>query len=240
MKSVRRCSPWGTAITILIIILIVAMGFIIFNFYNENIRLEKEQNTLNITINNQSDEIKKLQGNNADLGTQILQLQEEKRVLEEERVQLEKDKNFLQEEVNKETILVQPSNNDFKSYMPYTAITNGSSKQWKLQQQAYTNGEGIRCINGMPLVAIGTGWGLSVGDIALVTCDNGNNFKVIIGDIKANADTQTNNQTTSFNNCRCEFIVDVDKLNSYVKQIGNMAALEEYNGYVTNVEKLED
>ena len=240
MKSVRRCSPWGTAITILIIILIVAMGFIIFNFYNENIRLEKEQNTLNITINNQSDEIKKLQGNNADLGTQILQLQEEKRVLEEERVQLEKDKNFLQEEVNKEIILVRPSNNDFKSYMPYTAITNESSKQWKLQQQAYTNGEGIRCINGMPLVAIGTGWGLSVGDIALVTCDNGNNFKVIIGDIKANADTQTNNQTTSFNNCRCEFIVDVDKLNSYVKQIGNMAALEEYNGYVTNVEKLED
>lgn len=240
MKSVRRCSPWGTAITILIIILIVAMGFIIFNLYNENIRLKKEQNTLNITINNQSDEIKKLQGNNADLGTQILQLQEEKRVLEEERVQLEKDKNFLQEEVNKEIILVRPSNNDFKSYMPYTAITNESSKQWKLQQQAYTNGEGIRCINGMPLVAIGTGWGLSVGDIALVTCDNGNNFKVVIGDIKANADTQTNNQTTSFNNCRCEFIVDVDKLNSYVKQIGNMAALEEYNGYVTNIEKLED
>ena len=122
--------------------------------------------------------------------------------------------------------------------MSYTAITDRASKQLQLQQQAHTDDNGLRCINGRPLVAIGTGWGLAVGDIALITCSNGNSFEVVIGDIKADVDTKSDNKTTSHNNCRCEFIVDMSKLNTTVKKSGNVAVLEQYNGYVTNIQKI--
>lgn len=127
---------------------------------------------------------------------------------------------------------------DFKSYMPYTTITDKTSKQYNLQQNAYTDENGLRCIDNKPMVAVGTGWGLSVGDIALITCANGNSFEVVIGDIKANRDTNSDNKTTSANNCRCEFIVDMSALNSTVKRSGNVAVLEEYSGYVINIEKI--
>ena len=123
--------------------------------------------------------------------------------------------------------------------MPYTSITSKASKQLQLQQQAYTDENGLRCIDGRPMVAVGTGWNLSVGDIALITCDNGNSFEVIIGDIKANVDTNSDNKTTSANNCRCEFIVDMGELNSTVKISGNVAVLKQYSGYVTNVQKID-
>ena len=37
--------------------------------------------------------------------------------------------------------------NNFKSYMPYKAITNSGSKQFQLQQIAITGSNGIRIIN---------------------------------------------------------------------------------------------
>lgn len=134
-----------------------------------------------------------------------------------------------------------PINNksDFKSYMPYTAITNKSSKQYELQQQAYTDENGIRCIDGRPLIAVGTGWGLYIGDIVLVICNNGNSFEAIIGDWKANIHTKSDNKTTIDNNCRCEFIVDMSVLIPSVRRSGNVSVLEPYNGYVTNVQKID-
>ena len=130
------------------------------------------------------------------------------------------------------------STKDFKSYMPYTAITNTTSTQWQLQQIAYTDENGLRCIDGAPLVAVGTGWGLSVGDSAIITCDNGNSFTVVIGDIKADRHTAADNKTTLVNNCRCEFIVDLPALNGYAKTMGNVAVLEQYSGYVINITKM--
>lgn len=138
-------------------------------------------------------------------------------------------------EVQPKTKTVPTNNYDFKSYMPYTAITSRVSKQWELQQNAYTDENGFRCINGLPLVAVGTGWGLSVGDSATVTCDNGNSFKVVIGDIKADIHTLTDNKTTASNNCRCEFIVDMNVLNTTVKRLGNVSVLEQYSGYVIDI-----
>ena len=119
--------------------------------------------------------------------------------------------------------------------MSYKAITNQLSKQWALQQQATTNENGFRCIDGKPLVAVGTGWGLSVGDSAIVYCDNGNSFEVVIGDIKADIHTLLDNKTTASNNCRCEFIVDMSSLNSTVKRRGNVSVLQEYSGYVIDI-----
>lgn len=163
---------------------------------------------------------------------------------EEPKVIIQEVEVIKEVEIIKE-VVVEPQLNaetgmnrkDFKSYMSYTAITNKTSAQWQLQQRAHTNRDGIRCIDGVPLVAVGTGWGLSVGDSAIVTCDNGNSFRVVIGDIKADIHTMSDNKTTAANNCRCEFIVDVNALNKTVKKLGNISALEKYSGYVISIVK---
>ena len=88
------------------------------------------------------------------------------------------------------------------------------------------------------MVAVGTGWNVYLGDNVMIICDNGNSFEVIIGDIKSDMHTDSDNKTTLLNNCRCEFIVDLAVLNSTVKSSGNVAILEEYSGYVINVQKI--
>ena len=175
---------------------------------------------LDTTINEQSNIIQEIKSENADLKAYISKLEEEKTMLEDEIEEL----NILKQ--------------DFKSYMPYTAITSKSSVQYKLQQQASTDSDGIRCLDSKPMVAVGTGWGLTVGDSALVICENGNNFEVIIGDIKADIHTISDNKTTIINGCRCEFIVDTNSLNITVKYMGNVAVLEEYSGYITDIIKI--
>ena len=70
----------------------------------------------------------------------------------------------------------------FKSYMDYTKITNTTSKQYRYQQSATTNEDGIRCYNGYPMVALGTYYTDNVGDMFNITLDTGNVFTVVIGD----------------------------------------------------------
>ena len=224
MSLIRRSSLWGAIGIILIMILISTNVYTHFYFKNKCGQLEELNKVLSLTINEQTITIQKIQSENADLNIYISEL--------------EKKNKDLEQEDNAPTKATEANHNDFKSYMPYTTITSKASMQLKLQQQAYTDDNGLRCIDGRPLVAVGTGWNLSVGDIALITCDNGNSFEVVIGDIKADVDTKSDNKTTSHNNCRCEFIVDMNKLNSTVKISGNVAVLERYNGYVTNIQKI--
>lgn len=191
-------------------------------------RYQEISQALGLTINEQSTTIQEMESENSELKAHISKLKEEKKQLEDKVDKLS----------TKETVVTQTTKKDFKSYMSYKAITNRSSQQYKLQQQAYTDTDGIRCIDSKPMVAIGTGWGLKVGDSALVTCENGNSFKVVVGDIKANIHTKSDNKTTISNGCRCEFIVDMSKLNATVKNRGNVAVLEKYSGYITNIVKI--
>ena len=228
MHSTRRSPFKGTIGTILIIILILTTILISIHSRNEYVKLKKLSDTLSVTVNEQTNTIKRLEEENMELNTTVSQLKEENKKLKEENTLIQA----------RAQITSQVSKKDFKSYMPYTAITNKSSKQWKLQQSATTDENGLRCIDGKPMVAIGTGWGVSVGDNAVITCENGNRFEVVVGDSKANRDTDSANKTTSANGCRCEFIVDSSKLNSNVKSRGNVAVLKQYNGYVVNIQKI--
>ena len=210
---------------ILIIALIsILAGFIINSNYKYS-ELNELNSALESTVNNQTTTINQLTEENSDLKEYVSQL--------EEKVATQEQKNNT---VSTRTTSV--NNKDFKSYMSYKAITSRSSKQWQLQQYAYTDGNGIRCIDGRPMVAVGTGWGLVVGDTALVTCANGNSFEVVIGDIKADVHTLSDNKTGAANGCRCEFIVDSSVLNNNVKVMGNVAVLEAYSGYVVNITKI--
>ena len=194
-----------------------------------NSKLEDANNCLN-ELENANGKLKE-DNDNLTKYIELLETKEQELLIKIE--QLEEEISEIKENNNSAS-----SHKDFKSYMSYKAITSVSSKQWKLQQQATTNEDGIRCIDGIPMVAVGTGWGLDVGDIALVTCENGNTFKVIIGDTKSDRHTDEERKTTVDNGCRCEFIVDVSKIDSTAKRLGNMAVLDKYRGYVVNIEKI--
>lgn len=228
MNTLRRSPLWGAIIkhglTTILLTVIVVLSVWSHEKLNE---YQEIGQALDLTINEQSATIQEIESENSELKTYIS-------TLEKEKTQLE---NQIKEQ-KKETVVIQATKRDFKSYMPYTAITNKSSTQYKLQQQAITDADGIRCIDSKPMVAVGTGWGVIVGDTVLIKCENGNSFEAIIGDIKANAHTGSDNKTTSSNGCRCEFIVDMSRLNSTVKSRGNVAVLAKYSGYITEVIKI--
>ena len=216
----------GLTITLLIVIVVLSVW--------THKKLNEYQNigqALDLTINEQSKTIEKIESENSELKTYIAELEKENAKLKDKIANTSKEQK-------KETVIIQTTNKDFKSYMPYTTITNRSSIQYKLQQQAATDTDGIRCIDSKPMIAVGTGWGVVVGDTVLVMCENGNSFEAVIGDIKANVHTESDNKTTASNGCRCEFIVDMKTLNSTVKTRGNVAVLAKYNGYITNVVKI--
>lgn len=239
MHLSRRFLNLGIIKNILIIILAVLEIVILVVFNDKCNQLTNTNVELEATIHNQTNIIKDLNTQNDDLNNRVLQLEEENNLLTEQKNKLLDDKANLEWELSslkaEPQIIPQTNYKDFKSYMSYTAITNRSSKQYALQQQATTNENGFRCIDGSPLVAVGTGWGLSVGDRAVVYCDGGNSFEVVIGDIKADIHTLSDNKTTASNNCRCEFIVDMSSLNSTVRRRGNVSVLTEYSGYVVDI-----
>ena len=111
----------------------------------------------------------------------------------------------------------------FKTYMDYKKITNKSSRQWHLQQLAYTDSEGFRKFNDSYLVAVGTYYADEVGKEFRVTLDSGIVFHAMVGDIKQDIHIDANNQYVTMNGNIMEFIVDVDKLDELTKKLGNVS-----------------
>lgn len=122
--------------------------------------------------------------------------------------------------------------NSFKSYMPYKigdkSIFYKSSKQYKLQEFAYSTEAGLRKVDGHYCVAIGTGYkDIKIGDYAEAVLENKTVIPIIIGDIKADAHTDSTNKITKHDNSAIEFIVDMNNLAKYAKQMGDISYLTE-------------
>lgn len=115
-----------------------------------------------------------------------------------------------------------PKNTGFKSFMPYKAITNKSSKQYKLQQKAYTGNYGIRMVEDRYCAVLGSYFKKEIGTRFDLVLENGAIIKCILGDIKSSKDTKEDN-ITSFNGCISEFIVDTSHLSNNVKALGDMS-----------------
>lgn len=126
----------------------------------------------------------------------------------------------------------------FKSYMDYRLF----DERWapyKLQQQATTDARGFRRIGEYYMIAIGKGWGLSVGDRMLVVLSNGKSFKTIMGDTKADVHTDAaTHKVTLHDNSVIEFIVDKDKIINTIGKTGNIATLDEFKGAVIGIYKI--
>ena len=111
--------------------------------------------------------------------------------------------------------------NGMKTYMSYKAITDKTSKQYKLQQEiAYTDELGFRKVDNRYCVAIGTAFNASVGQYFDAELENGTIIECIVGDIKDDRDTDKSNVFTS-QGCCLEFIVDTKKLDGIIKTVGN-------------------
>ena len=124
----------------------------------------------------------------------------------------------------------------FKSYMDYRAITNKNSIQYKLQQFASTDENGLRRIGDLYMIATGSHYGL-VGDIYKVTLENGLVFKAVKGDAKSDKHTDAENKVCLHNGSVVEFIVDTEFLHSDIKRSGSVSSIG-FEGSVINLEKV--
>lgn len=131
-----------------------------------------------------------------------------------------------------------PSNfGTFKSYTDYRCLSR-SSPQWRLQEQAYTDENGLRKIGDAYLVAMGSYYGTTLGTEYIVTLSNGSSFTVILCDGKADRHTDANNQVCLANGSVIEFYVEADKMPSIVHQKGSVGALEQFSGSIASIEKV--
>lgn len=125
----------------------------------------------------------------------------------------------------------------FKSYTDYRCLSR-SSPQWALQEQAYTDENGLRKIGDAYLVAMGSYYGTTLGTTYVVTLSNGNSFTVILCDGKADRHTDANNQVCLSNGSVIEFYVESDKMPSIIRQMGSVGALEQFSGSIISIEKV--
>ena len=128
-----------------------------------------------------------------------------------------------------------PSNNGFKSYMSYKAITNKSSKQYKLQQRAYTGNYGIRIVKDRYCVVLGSFFHKEIGTYFDLVLENGTIIKCILSDVKSSAHTIEDN-ITSLNGCVSEFIVDSEHLDKAAKTSGDISSCnDKWNSPVVKI-----
>lgn len=122
-------------------------------------------------------------------------------------------------------------------------LFNPVSKQAYLQQECYTDGKtGIRVYENKGdwyyCAAMGTAYGIEIGQAYRVKLKCGTEFTVIMGDFKhpidnvqaddyGDADKNYDNQDCT---CVIEFIVDMSHVPYKVKQAGTMSALSYFGG----------
>lgn len=121
-----------------------------------------------------------------------------------------------------------------KSYMYYQAITNTSSKQYRLQNRAYTNSEGLRMLNGRYMIALGSRYSINIGQYVDLVLDNGTIIECILGDAKSDRHTDVTN-SIALDGSVAEFIVDTN-LNSDSKYRGDVSY--SYEGWDSPVAKV--
>lgn len=131
-----------------------------------------------------------------------------------------------------------PNTRDFKSYMSYRNISSWYQKD--LQNVAYTGDFGIRMVDGRYCVAVGTATGCRVGDYINLVLENGVEIPCIVGDIKADCDTQSDNLVTAANGCVSEFIIDPSATPGSVLNSGSISnCKQEWQSKVVRIKVYE-
>ena len=121
-----------------------------------------------------------------------------------------------------------------KAYENYSAITNTLTPHYALEQVAHTDDHGFRIYDNRYLIAIGTYFKAPVGTYIDVELQNGVVIPCIVGDIKADVDTEDNNVYSLSCGCATEFIVDGWKIDPFTK--GDVSSVyEEWDSPVIHI-----
>jgi hypothetical protein len=112
---------------------------------------------------------------------------------------------------------------EFKSFMSFRSITNRTSIQWDLQQNAVTDEEGFRRYEGMYMVAVGTYYSPQAGMTFEIEFSSGRTILAISGDVKDQRHTCSFNRYTLANGCAVEFIVDPRVISRTSRRMGDMS-----------------
>ena len=156
-------------------------------------------------------------------------------------------KSGIKSKSNKPEYDIPDYDTSFKTYMDYRKITDESSAQYMLQMEAYTDDMGLRKYEDHYIVAMGTYYSDNVGDTFKITLDNDTSFNVIIGDIKADCHTDSQNMYSPVydNNGNLisanviEFIVDTNKLDRSVTKLGTVSAYDDFKGNIIKIERTD-
>lgn len=124
-----------------------------------------------------------------------------------------------------------PNTNGKKTFMPYRVYRDGKyksifstlSKQYKLQQYCHSGDYGIRQYKNRFCVALGSAFGIEIGQYFDLCLANGEVIQCIMADQKADEHTDVSNIITVHNGCMSEFIVDNEKINSNAKKMGDIS-----------------
>lgn len=143
---------------------------------------------------------------------------------------------------------VPDGNTAFKSYMSYTAITNKESEQWQLQQNAVTDENGLRMVDGRYMVAVGSYYSNTIGEKIEIELEGGCRIPAIVGDLKADVHTDEKNQYRAVYDSDgnfisknvVEFIVDMNTLDKKAKNWGDISAIEGFEGNVVGIYKIDE
>ena len=151
----------------------------------------------------------------------------------------------VEAETEEKNTITLPSieNNGFKTYMDYRMITDTSSKQWEMQQSAYTDENGLRKIDDYYCVALGSGISDKLGNKFKITFESGETIKVIAADQKADRHTDSTNTYIDLGNGRInivEFIVHTEKMPSIVKTMGDVSHMpgDKFYGNIVEMEAI--
>ncbi len=116
--------------------------------------------------------------------------------------------------------------NKTKSFMPYTAITSVSSRQYRLQQIACTGTYGIRQVHGRYCVAVGSYYTTEIGTYFDLVLENGTVIPCILADCKSDRHTDASRRVT-FDGSLAEFVVDMDALEKRILRSGDVSSAQE-------------
>lgn len=126
------------------------------------------------------------------------------------------------------------SYNGFKTFESTSKITRGKAG-W-LNRASTTNQNGFQIINQRYLVAVGTHFNIQIGQYFDLVLKNGTVIPCIMGDTKADQDTDNQNIFTVNSKCMSEFIVTTSRLPGNIKSSGDVSSLmNEWNSPVSEV-----
>lgn len=219
MKLMRRCTLRGAIKYILPITLLILVVICFMWFCNINKQLKEDNDALTSTIEG-------LEAEKDNLNTRISQLEEENQQLKLKIDDLKRIQSKL--------IKQNSSLGTFKSYTDYKCLARNSA-QWKLQEQAYTDENGLRKIGDAYMVALGSYYGTTLGTKYTVTLSNGSVFQAILCDCKKDIHTDANNQKTLSDGSVLEFYVDTVVLPKSVKTSGTISSINFFSGSVVSI-----